>query len=148
MIEPLPPALCESARKAASLQLDGELSEVGSARLEAHLRECEACAGYARELAAITMRMRSAPLEQPALRVPLRRARPARLGTAAAAAAAVAAVLLVAVGVLGTGRTTPTSPATTVSAPGVPPDALILRYPDSLSAAEVAASGHGRPIAV
>jgi predicted anti-sigma-YlaC factor YlaD len=139
--------MCENARKAASLQIDGELSEVGSARLEAHLRECEACAAYARELAAITMRMRSAPLEQPALQVPLRRAHPARMATAAGAAAAVAAVLLVAAGVLGTGGRT-TTPPTTVSPPGAPPDALILRHLGSLSAPEVTASGYGRPIAV
>jgi predicted anti-sigma-YlaC factor YlaD len=113
--------MCENARKAASLQIDGELSEVGSARLEAHLRECEACAVYARELAAITMRMRSAPLEQPALQVPLRRAHPARTATAAGAAAAVAAVLLVAAGVLGTARTagSPTSAADTPAQPSL-----------------------------
>ena len=148
MLVPLPHATCETARKAVSLQLDGELSEVGSARLEAHLRECEACAAYARELAAIAMRLRSTPLEQPALQFPLRRARPARMATAAAAAVAVAALLLVAAGGLGTIRTTTTSPAATVPAPGVPPNALILRNLGSLSVSEVGASGHGRLLPV
>jgi predicted anti-sigma-YlaC factor YlaD len=92
MLTPVPPSECQRAREAVSAQLDRELSELGSARLSVHLRECDACAAYAREVGAITMRMRSAPLEQPALQVPLRRARPARMGTAAGAAAVVAAI--------------------------------------------------------
>ena len=92
MLTPVPPTACQRAREAVSMQLDGELSELGSARLSAHLRECEACAGYALELAALTTRLRTAPLEQlPApVALPSRRRRPA-LQLAAAAAAVVAA---------------------------------------------------------
>jgi predicted anti-sigma-YlaC factor YlaD len=152
MLGPIPPATCETARKAVSLQLDGELSEVGSARLETHLRECEACAAYALELAAIATRLRSAPLEDPAFpafQVSRRRARPARIATVAAAAAAVAAGLATGVGVLGTGRTT-TSPPATVSASTLrlPPGALNFRQFGSFAVGEVEASGHGRPIQV
>jgi len=97
MLVPLPPAMCEHARKAASLRLDGELSEVSSARLEAHLRECDACAAYAGELAVIAARMRSTPLEQPrsGMEVTVRRRRSALrpLAFAAAAVAAVASAL-------------------------------------------------------
>jgi len=92
MLTPVPPTACQRAREAVSIQLDGELSELGSARLSAHLRECEACASYALELAALTTRLRTAALEQPGTSValPTRRRRPA-LQLAAAAAAVVAA---------------------------------------------------------
>ena len=92
MLTPVPPTACQRAREAVSRQLDGELSELGSARLSAHLRECEACASYALELAALTTRLRTAPLEPlPApVAPPSRRRRPA-LQLAAAAAAVVAA---------------------------------------------------------
>ena len=91
MLTPVPPTACQRAREAVSMQLDGELSELGSARLSAHLRECEACAGYALELAALTTRLRTAPLEQlPApVALPSRRRRPA-LQLAAAAASSLA----------------------------------------------------------
>ena len=92
MLTPVPPTACQQAREAVSSQLDGELSELGSARLSAHLRECDACASYALELAALTTRLRTAALEQPgtAVELPSRRRRPA-LQLAAAAAAVVAA---------------------------------------------------------
>jgi len=91
MLTPVPPTACQRAREAVSRQLDGELSELGSARLSAHLRECDACASYALELAALTTRLRTAPLAQPSapVELPARRRRPA-LQLAAAAAAVVA----------------------------------------------------------
>jgi predicted anti-sigma-YlaC factor YlaD len=91
MLTPVPPSACQRAREAVSVQLDGELSELGSARLTAHLRECEACAAYALEVAAMTTRLRSAPLERPeTVAAPSRSRRPV-LQIAAAAAAVVAA---------------------------------------------------------
>jgi len=91
MLTPVPPTACQRAREAVSIQLDGELSELGSARLAAHLRECDACSAYALEVAAVTTRLRSAPLEQPqTVAIPSRRRRPA-LQIAAATAAVVAA---------------------------------------------------------
>jgi anti-sigma factor RsiW len=91
MLTPVPPTACQRAREAVSIQLDGELSELGSARLSAHLRECEACAAYALEVAALTTRLRMAPLEQPQIEVPLPSRRRPALQLAAAAAAVVAA---------------------------------------------------------
>jgi predicted anti-sigma-YlaC factor YlaD len=98
MLTPVPPSDCQRAREAVSAQLDGELAELGSARLAAHLRECAACSGYALEAAAIATRLRAAPLERPRQPIELssRRRPGARIAAAAAvvAAAAVAAVAL------------------------------------------------------
>jgi predicted anti-sigma-YlaC factor YlaD len=99
MLTPVPPSDCQRAREAVSVQLDGELSELGSARLSAHLRECDACTAYALEAAAIATRLRAAPLERPqvGIALPARRRR-AGLQIAAAAAVAVAAASSLAVG--------------------------------------------------
>jgi predicted anti-sigma-YlaC factor YlaD len=92
MLTPVPPTACQRAREAVSARLDGELSELGSARLAAHLRECDACAAYAHEVSAISGRLRAAPLEQPgaAVAVPMRRRRHGAVQLAAAAAAVAA----------------------------------------------------------
>jgi anti-sigma factor RsiW len=99
MLTPVPPSDCQRARESVSVQLDGELSELGSARLSAHLRGCEACTAYALELASIATRLRSAPLERPGtgIALPARRRR-AGLQIAAAAAVAVAAASSLALG--------------------------------------------------
>src|SRR5436305_13429952 len=89
MLTPVPPSDCQRARESVSAQLDGELSELGSARLSAHLRECEACTAYTLELSAIATRLRAAPLERPGTGVALP-ARRRRAGMQIAAAAAVA----------------------------------------------------------
>jgi anti-sigma factor RsiW len=92
MLTPVPPSDCQRARESVSAQLDGELSELGSARLSAHLRECEACTAYALEVSAIASRLRAAPLERPGTGVALpARRRRAGMQIAAAAAVAVAA---------------------------------------------------------
>ena len=50
-LEPLPAdGWCERAERLISDRLDGELTERGSARLEAHLRSCERCATHERRL--------------------------------------------------------------------------------------------------
>lgn len=89
---PALPTACLKAREAVSLQLDDELSELGSARLAAHLRRCERCSAYAQELAAIAAGLRAAPLERPSAPVamPAQWRRRAPWAPAAAAAAAVA----------------------------------------------------------
>ena len=92
MLTPVPPSDCQRAREAVSTQLDGELSELGSARLAAHLRDCAACSAYALEAAALTSRLRAAPLERP--RRPIELSSHRRPGARIAAAAAVAAVAL------------------------------------------------------
>ena len=89
---PAKPTACHKAREAVSLQLDGELSELGSARLAAHLRGCGDCSSYARELAAIAVQLRDAPLERPGAVVSLPAARRSRAWPRAGVAGLAAAV--------------------------------------------------------
>ena len=100
MLTPVPPSECQRAREAVSARLDGELSEIGSARLSAHLRVCAACSAYALEVAAVATRLRMAPLEQPSVPValPARRRRPGLQIAAAAAAVLIAAASSLALG--------------------------------------------------
>jgi predicted anti-sigma-YlaC factor YlaD len=99
MAAPLPSTDCERARALVSAWLDGELSELGRARLDAHVAECDACREYRRSVQHATRLLRSAALEE--VRVPIvlprprhRLARIAQAGSAAAAAAAVAVIAL------------------------------------------------------
>jgi predicted anti-sigma-YlaC factor YlaD len=98
MLTPVPPTDCMLARESASARLDNELSELESARLDAHLRGCAECLAYAEEIAAIAVRLRAAALERPAERVvlPRRRSLSGARMQAAVAAAAVAVVAAVA----------------------------------------------------
>lgn len=65
MLTPVPTSDCLLAREAASARLDGELSELETARLELHLRDCAACSAYASELDTIAVRLRTAPWSRP-----------------------------------------------------------------------------------
>ena len=116
---------CLQAREAASARLDGELSELEAARLDAHLRGCAACSVYALELSAIAESLRRADLEQPQLdlTLPRRRALPGiRVAAAAAAVVAVGAGSAFALGHgLGSGK----GPAATIQVSG--PDLAGLR---------------------
>jgi anti-sigma factor RsiW len=58
--------LCERARFWASLRLDGELSELEGALLDAHLARCAGCRELAAGFDASTAALRSAPLERTA----------------------------------------------------------------------------------
>jgi len=94
MLTPVPPTDCMLARESASARLDGELSELESARFDAHLRRCADCSAYADEIGAIAARLRGAALERPGQQVVLPRRRVlsgARMQVAAAAAAVVVA---------------------------------------------------------
>ncbi|MEN3343184.1 MAG: hypothetical protein V7644_2588 [Actinomycetota bacterium] len=108
MLNLVPPNECLRARESASARLDDELSELGAARLAAHLRACPDCRAYAGQLGPMTELLRAAPLELPELEVvlPLRRRIPAlRAAVAAAAVVAVAAGSSFALGrALGTGQ--------------------------------------------
>lgn len=94
---------CGQTRELVSLELDGELSELEAARLDAHLADCAACRELSSELGGLTLAIRTTPVEQLERPVTLpRRARwslrPLQVG-AAAAAVAIAAGLA---GIVGT----------------------------------------------
>ena len=57
--------LCERARFWASLRLDGELSELEGALLDAHLARCAGCRVVADGFGSSTTALRSASLERP-----------------------------------------------------------------------------------
>jgi predicted anti-sigma-YlaC factor YlaD len=95
MLTPVPPTNCMLARESASARLDGELSELESARLDAHLRGCGDCRAYADEIGAVAVQLRVAALERPGQQVVLPRRR-ALSGVRMQAAAAAAAVLVAA----------------------------------------------------
>jgi len=83
--------LCARARFWASLRLDGELSELESALLDAHLARCADCSAAAHDFGAFTGELRASRLE-PVAPVAVRRARsPRRVLVGAAIAAVIAA---------------------------------------------------------
>jgi ferric-dicitrate binding protein FerR (iron transport regulator) len=93
--------LCERAREWASLRADGELSELESALLDAHLGRCAPCRSFAGGAEDLTAALRAARLERPApLALVLPRRRPALkalqavLATAFVVAAGVSAALV------------------------------------------------------
>ncbi|HLX31685.1 MAG TPA: zf-HC2 domain-containing protein [Gaiellaceae bacterium] len=93
---------CTEFRELASCRLDGELDELGVARLEEHLLTCVACTAWTDEVAAWAELLRETESELPAFsfsgqRQALRRrfVRAAAVGATAACAAAVAAFALV-----------------------------------------------------
>ena len=89
---------CERARLWASLELDGELSEVERALLDEHAASCPACRTVRVDFGAVTTAIREAPLAEPERRFRLERgARPAAARSLAlrfAAAGTLAAVAL------------------------------------------------------
>jgi predicted anti-sigma-YlaC factor YlaD len=97
---------CEYTQEYVSASVDGELSQVEAARLEAHLAVCDACRSYATNATHISQLLREAPLEELSFPITLpsrRLALARRLQVAAAAAALVATVgLSTVVGSLGT----------------------------------------------
>lgn len=72
----------------ASLQLDGELSELERALLDSHLARCEPCEVFVREVGAATRGLRAAELQRPVhpITLPSRRrlVRPVHVSAAAA----------------------------------------------------------------
>jgi anti-sigma factor RsiW len=90
--------LCERSRSWASLRADGELSELESALLDAHLARCASCSAFARRTQEIVVALRAAHLERP---VPLViGAPPARRTGLRALQVLVAAAVVVSAGVL------------------------------------------------
>jgi ferric-dicitrate binding protein FerR (iron transport regulator) len=98
------PKTCERVRTWVSLGLDGELSELERALLDAHLARCQDCVGFAKEVGAATRELRAAELERPARPIAVpgrRRSRRPMYVPAAAAAMALAVGLGVLVESLG-----------------------------------------------
>jgi predicted anti-sigma-YlaC factor YlaD len=94
---------CRSTGELVSLELDGELSELDGARLEAHLAACASCRALRSELGGMTSALRAAPLEPMSRPIALPHkvrvfVRPLQVGAAAAVVAVVAGLA----GMLGT----------------------------------------------
>lgn len=100
---------CERAREWASLELDGELSELERVLLAAHERRCPVCAEAVARTRALTSALRETPLVEPSRPLavpdgPSRRRVPLAVRLAVAAVvAALAAGLGVLVGSIGEG---------------------------------------------
>ena len=88
MLSAIPPSECTRVRESVSAGLDGELSELEAAGLDHHLRDCEECTAFARQLHALHAELAAAPLERPQIQVfvSARRRPLVRLQTAVAAA--------------------------------------------------------------
>jgi hypothetical protein len=82
-----PPTDCPAAREAVSARVDGELSELEAARLDAHLLRCPDCRRFAAGAAALARELRSTVPERPRAAVVLAR-QPRRLALSSWAAAA------------------------------------------------------------
>ena len=94
---------CDRARAFASLELDGELSELERVLLGDHVRSCDACAVAIASIRALTESVRAAPLEQPRrplVPVPEPKRAPRPRPYVRLAFAAAAAVLVSGLGVL------------------------------------------------
>lgn len=87
--------LCERARQWASLRVDGELSELESALLDAHLGGCADCRAFATDLESVTFALRATEFAHTTAPVILARSRHGgrRTRVAAQAVAGVAALL-------------------------------------------------------
>jgi len=103
---------CPEWRQLVSCQVDGELDEFDTARLNRHLAGCVPCTVWAAEIASLTGTIRSAEPKDPgrALTPSVMRLRRTRASLAAASAASVAAAAVAAFalqlpGVVGHART-------------------------------------------
>jgi anti-sigma factor RsiW len=87
--------VCDRVRAQISLGLDGELSQLESRMMAAHLARCSDCATFEADVVRVTESLRSAPLEP--LRHPIVIRRPRRISVArlqVGVAAALAVVVL------------------------------------------------------
>jgi anti-sigma factor RsiW len=124
--------LCERARSWVSLRADGELSELESALLDAHLSRCASCGTFARATEEIAGALRSVPLERPVpvAVVPLRSHRTALRALQVAAAVAVVVSAGVVAAVTGpSGSTRAAKPVSMVAGIDSPDGLRELRRP-------------------
>lgn len=85
--------VCDRVRSQVSLRLDGELSELESRMVDAHLVRCAECRAFKAGAVAVTEQLRAAPLEPLAAPVVVRR--PARTWVARTQLGMAAALALV-----------------------------------------------------
>lgn len=136
--------LCERARTWASLRADGELSELESALLDAHLGRCVQCRTFARDFEGATGVLRAAALERPAqlaLPVPRTRAWPRLAPVVIVAAALAGAGLAAASSTPGAKRPAP-RPVAMVAAAESPDGLRRLRRPALVDRRNRKAIGH------
>ncbi|MDH4104443.1 MAG: zf-HC2 domain-containing protein [Thermoleophilia bacterium] len=88
--------VCERVRAQSSLRLDGELSQLESRMLAAHLARCSECRAFDAAAVAMTSELRAAPLEPLSRPIVVRRI--GRAWMARAQLGVAAAVALVALG--------------------------------------------------
>ena len=103
-VKPIDP-LCERTRAWASLELDGELSELEGVLFHEHVRGCEDCAAVVDDLRRIAAVVRATPLAEPSRRgfeFPARAVQPRTRPLAVRALVAAAVIALAAgLGLLG-----------------------------------------------
>jgi predicted anti-sigma-YlaC factor YlaD len=98
------PAVCDRSRAWISLRLDGEISQIESALLRAHLTVCTDCRHFGDDVAWQTEQLRAASVQRRDIPVSIPRRRnsfvrrPLEVGTAVAAAAAASIALVVGIG--------------------------------------------------
>lgn len=123
--------LCERARAWASLRVDGELSELESALLDAHLGRCAACRSFATGAEGVAAALRSAGVQQPTPLVLA--ARPARRTGLRALQVAAAVAIVASAGVLaafaGPSQTAAAKPVSMVAGLDTPDRLRELRRP-------------------
>ncbi|HLM35813.1 MAG TPA: zf-HC2 domain-containing protein [Gaiellaceae bacterium] len=120
--------LCDRARQLASLRLDGELSELEAALLDAHLARCGGCSAFAATGAEIAATLRALPPEPFEAQVAIPFVRGA--GRIRALQAAAAAALVVAAAVLGSVVNLAGADAPTTAAPA-PRHTAMLAFGDT-----------------
>ena len=130
-MQPAGGQLCARARFWVSLRVDGELSELEGALLDAHLGRCVDCAEFAAGAAVTTDWLRSAQLDRPAPFTVALPKSPRHAVAGVVAAAALLAAALAAGFVHGTGvphgRTSALSPVSVVSTSETPDELRRLR---------------------
>jgi predicted anti-sigma-YlaC factor YlaD len=100
----VPSLMCERARGWSSLRVDGELSQLESELLGAHLGRCRACRAFARDAESVAAVLSTARLERPApLALVMPRRRQSRRIVRAAAAACFVVIAAIVTGIAGGG---------------------------------------------
>lgn len=138
---------CDQAREAASARLDGELSELETVRLEAHLDGCESCRAVVLALAGTTTLIRETPSEAPARPFVLPSRQPRRRSLSLQTAVAASVLLAAASFSLGRAlhpRSTGGTPTTTAQAAS---NHLLALAPENrLSAPHMVRLGRNLPV--